>query len=250
MRLKLFTLISMVLVVLISAQATAEESMPGYARTGFFATGGIEVGVENSEALKVFKDSLNQMSTAALPVKVWPSGNFKYRVTEDPMVGFSLSGGYRFHERLSLEVAADRMKGDVNVRLSHRSTAASSKDSTKEKAGSYTTWGVAAELKAYLLTGRFQPYALAGAGYMNVKLRTDAQGDQAEAGALSARNSNDDAFMMRFGGGMDFYFTQHLALNIDGTYQVPFGEKTKSLDKFRAGDEKIISFRTRLIWRF
>jgi hypothetical protein len=66
---------------------------------------------------------------------------------------------------------------------------------------------ITSHVKGHLLTGRYQPYLLFGAGTMSAKL-TDA--------------GREDGFTTRFGGGLDYYATKHVVLSAGVDYVVPF----------------------------
>jgi N-acetylneuraminic acid mutarotase len=60
------------------------------------------------------------------------------------------------------------------------------------------------------LTGAIQPYALAGAGWMFERTAGGPGGTEEDNGVAG-----------RFGGGIDFFLTEHLFLTIDGAYVLP-----------------------------
>jgi hypothetical protein len=74
--------------------------------------------------------------------------------------------------------------------------------------GGLTTHALTANLKGFYVnenTGPFEPYALVGAG----ALITDRRG------------SGDYGFAMRFGGGMNMKFSDHVAFKVEGSYVQP-----------------------------
>jgi opacity protein-like surface antigen len=64
--------------------------------------------------------------------------------------------------------------------------------------------------KYYILTDQFQPYVLAGVGFGNAD--TNVSGD-------------DNSFVFRFGGGMDFYLTRNIGLLGELVYNVTTGDQ-------------------------
>ena len=69
--------------------------------------------------------------------------------------------------------------------------------------------------KAYLLTGRIQPFLLVGAGFMHFDAKD----------ALDLNLSvNGDAFAARFGGGLDVYLSPNVVIALDGSYVLPTGD--------------------------
>jgi opacity protein-like surface antigen len=63
-------------------------------------------------------------------------------------------------------------------------------------------------------TGWFQPYLLAGGGYM--------WGDT--KGGIFDSNNADNGPSGRFGAGVDLFLTEHLFLTIDGAYLLPWND--------------------------
>ena len=69
-----------------------------------------------------------------------------------------------------------------------------------------------ANLKGYPLTGRFQPYGLAGFGFL--RTATDSRGTERV----------EVEFIGRFGGGVDTYITPNVLMYVEGTYLIPKAE--------------------------
>jgi len=74
-------------------------------------------------------------------------------------------------------------------------------------------------------TGFIQPYVLAGAGWM----WEDTTGTSAPG-----FNQNNNGFAGRFGGGIDFFLTEHLFLTADAAYLLPSGD-VKRLNQTMVG---------------
>lgn len=109
--------------------------------------------------------------------------------------------GYRIHPRLAVE-AQGEWYSEYNV------------DLLGVEAAEFEGWSAALLGKAYLLTDRFQPYALAGWGYLDVELS-----DKLGLG-LSESSSGS---VIRWGGGIDIYATRGLLLNLEASYALPLG---------------------------
>ena len=77
-----------------------------------------------------------------------------------------------------------------------------------------------ANVKHYLLTGRFQPYLLGGVGAMFARLEFPHSGER----------FNKIAFAMRFGGGIEFYITESIVMTTGVTYVYPTGSLKDMLD--------------------
>ena len=108
----------------------------------------------------------------------------------DPSLGLDATFGYRFQPLFSVEAEFEWMaefccSPDLEGRL------------------------LTANGRLYPLHGRLQPNLLVGLGAMNVE----------------SRESNQDVgFVMRFGGGIDFYVTESFVLYLDATYVLSEGD--------------------------
>ena len=67
--------------------------------------------------------------------------------------------------------------------------------------------------KGYVLTGRIQPFALVGIGVSRGEFE----------GSPNDRDT-DPAFAARFGGGVDFYFSNSIAFTVHTAYVLPTGD--------------------------
>jgi opacity protein-like surface antigen len=79
--------------------------------------------------------------------------------------------------------------------------------------GDINGWALSANAKIFPLTGRVQPYGLLGFGWLDAEI---------DLGPLGSEDDSDT--MARFGGGVDFYMTQDLFVNVEGAYVLPFGD--------------------------
>ncbi len=130
-------------------------------------------------------------------------------LSTDDSLGISGLLGYRCHRHFSLEAEVEWLDGfDADV-----SVAPLGKVAKIEIEPLVVTTNV----KGYILTGRVQPFLLAGFGVMvaDAKLRVSGVGS----------DSNDETdFATRFGGGIDFYATKHVVVGADASYVLPFGD--------------------------
>jgi hypothetical protein len=78
---------------------------------------------------------------------------------------------------------------------------------------------VTTSLKGYLLTGRYQPYALIGGGAMVIEVNL-----KDNSGLGLSETETLRAVVMRFGGGLDFYATKQIVLTVGVDYLLPFGD--------------------------
>ncbi len=110
--------------------------------------------------------------------------------------------GYRFHPQLAIE-GQGQYYG--NFSIDGRVPGATASQHVADLEGfSFTT-----NLKVFPITGRVQPYFLAGAGFLWARF-SDARGGNE---ALT--------FAGRGGLGVDFYLDENVALNVEGTYLLP-----------------------------
>jgi len=194
-----------------AAQATPTRTRDDdYARNGAYVMGNL-AGAWYMDFKQDTKDALEALGYAF---------NLKQ---EDPL-GLGARVGYRFHPRLA---------GEAQLQWFAKATIeASAKDEPTTDVLKFDALLVTGNLKGYLLTGRIQPYALAGAGLMHVSV-DDKLG-------LDIYDSND-AFAGRFGGGIDFYVNRHVAAMMEGGYVLP----TSSLKEL-----KHVYWTVGLQWRF
>jgi opacity protein-like surface antigen len=126
------------------------------------------------------------------------------RTDVDDSLGLSAHAGYRLHPRFAGEVQFEWLS---NIDLdSDFGTGGDGK-------GEITLYTLTANAKTFLLTGRFQPWLAAGAGWGQSKL------DPAGSGT----SDRDDAFAMRLGAGVDLYGSPEVALTIETSYLLATG---------------------------
>jgi opacity protein-like surface antigen len=135
----------------------------------------------------------------------------------DDSWGFEFRGGYRFNDYLAAEGELDLLDGfDMKVPMPPFGT------------GRFTVDGglVTANAKAYLPLGRFQPYAILGAGVMWTDLRTTYPVGYSCGPwwcySTYARLDNSASFVLKYGVGMDIHINDNWAITLDATYVQPF----------------------------
>ena len=114
---------------------------------------------------------------------------------EETSFGVAARAGVRCTERMSSELAWEWQEGF-----------AAGNDSDD------ALWTLTSNAKLHLLTGRVQPFLLAGIGILHGDIpgyqpRTDVAG--------------------RLGGGVDFYLTEEIAISLDASYVAPTGNVQK-----------------------
>ena len=137
-------------------------------------------------------------------------GNLLDSGSED---GFGIDGGagYRCHPRMSSEVQVEWIDGFRD----DRAVSGVSSDARVDA----ETVTITASTKGYILTGRFQPYVLVGLGAMTVD--TDVKD---RLGVGPSKSDSEADFAMRFGGGLDFYATKNVVVDVGVGYVYPFGD--------------------------
>jgi opacity protein-like surface antigen len=126
--------------------------------------------------------------------------DFGFYVGVDPELGFNLRGGYRVIPRLGMEVEIEWFDHELDAPGGNIDVEA---------------FTLSYNVKPYLLTGRVQPYLLLGVGLMRGKI-SDHSGNE-----LSQRHTD---FASQWGGGVDAYLTENVALNLGLTYVLPSGK--------------------------
>jgi len=151
----------------------------------------------------------------------------------DATLGFEIRGGARLNKYLAIEAAGDFLSGfDTTVELSAPPNPSPPLPNPPEVDLTVDGGNVTVNVLAYFPFGRIQPYALVGLGGMWARLRTThAVGTYCYPGWYTwyctgsyASLDNDGAYVMKFGGGTDFYLTEDWAFTIDVTYVMPFGD--------------------------
>jgi opacity protein-like surface antigen len=141
-------------------------------------------------------------------------------VKTDIPIGFNVYGGFRFHPNVAVEAEFEMMPGS----------------DVKEfglTAAEIETWAFTGNAKIFFLSDQMQqPFLLVGIGVLHAELK-DTMG-------LGLTESADD-FGARFGGGVDHYFTENVALSVRVTYVLATG----SVDVF-----DYVSFGAGLQYRF
>jgi opacity protein-like surface antigen len=138
----------------------------------------------------------------------------------DTSLGFQLRGGYRFNRFLALEAGMDIVSG-----WNSKGTVGGPPGTGLVINGGNAT----VNILAYFPIGRLEPYALAGLGGMWTKVRSvDVSGTGCTPGSAAWYCNGIYAgpgggFVMKFGGGADFYFTDAWALTVDVAYVLPVG---------------------------
>ncbi len=167
-----FTLIAM---IGIPASVQAEDD---YDRPGFYLGAGLGLGFEQFDG------------TGGLDI--------------DTGIGFDAWAGYRYGPHLAAELQLEYIdRLDFSADLGPPF-------GVVDFEGNFLTF--TGNLKAYLLTGSVQPFAVVGIGVLRAEL---------EALGISIVDTD---FAARFGGGVDFYDSPNLSLGATASYVLTTGE--------------------------
>lgn len=141
-------------------------------------------------------------------------------VDDEVGAGFNVFAGYRVYKYIATEVEFE-MLPEVDLKADGFG-----------KFADIEIWTITGNVKALPLTGRIQPFALVGIGLLHGKLK-----DSVGLGL----DESDTGFAARFGGGLDVYVTEHIAVWARSTYVLPAGD---------VSDVDYVSFGGGLQYRF
>jgi opacity protein-like surface antigen len=199
--------------VLVSAGSGSAQD--DFARNGFF------VGLAGSYAIDTFEDDAEDDVNDELAAL----GYMGYVVGLDVDASLGINGrvGYRFHPHFSAELLVEWLDG-FDADLSITDVSLTPPVSIDFATIEIEPWVITGNVKGHLLTGRYQPYLLAGAGVMTAKVKLK---DSLGLGASESDRLTD--FAARFGGGIDVYLTENIVLTAGADYVLPTGD-VKDLD--------------------
>jgi opacity protein-like surface antigen len=205
-----------------------EPSSDDFDRRGFF------IGVNAGYAGENFSDKpVNDIADifAVQPEQsIAPIPGPETTANPDDSWTIKTGPGYRCHSRYSIGATFQHFGGFDTEWTGPLGTGAADID----------IFAATADIKGYLLTGRYQPYLLVGGGTMHIKTKvTNPTGIAALTpidpvpsqpplntpvfGPVIQSRSYTD-FVFRFGGGVDLYATEHVVVNIDANYLLPLGQ--------------------------
>jgi len=108
--------------------------------------------------------------------------------------------GYRINPHVAAEVQFDWVQGfNANVNGSGKN---------------FNGGGITAQVKGYPLTGRFQPFGMLGLGVAGFEIRHTKE---------TRFKSYQADLMLRFGVGMNYWFTEKVGMVLDAGYSWPTG---------------------------
>jgi opacity protein-like surface antigen len=126
---------------------------------------------------------------------------------DSPAFGLDLRGGYRFHPHFAAEADFQWISGMDITQAGH-------------DLGEVSPWALTANMKAFILTGTLQPYAVGGIGIVHVK---------SDENVNLALPDGTTGFGGRIGAGADYYLRPNIVLNVEFAAVLPAGQ----LSRFR-----------------
>ncbi len=169
-------------VLWVAAPASAQD----YARPGFYLGVGALGGT--------YLEAEDEIEDALAP--------FVASVDVETVVGLEAYAGYRLHPNFAIEAEFEWLP-DADIDVNDVSLA------------ELDVWTLTANAKLFPLTGRIQPFVLAGAGVIDAELE-DTVG-------LGLREE-ETGFVARFGGGLDLYATERFLFSLGADYLLPSGD--------------------------
>jgi hypothetical protein len=183
----------------VAAAALGAESgtvEDGYARRGWLVSAG------GSYAMETFGDEVES--------DLRSEGGSTESYSVDDSFGVNGRVGYQCHPRFSVE---------EEVEWIHGFEADISDSTLSDYTVDAEAWVFTTNTKGYLLTGRYQPFVLLGAGV----LRSDFEKRYAaRSRGLGPPSGTNVDFVLRFGAGIDLYATKHVVVSAEVDYVLPF----------------------------
>jgi opacity protein-like surface antigen len=167
--------------------------------TSEFERKGWFVNLAGTYAVEKFESSIGDELSGAVGEPV--------NAETDDSLGLNVGGGYRCHRYLSTELELEWID-EFQTDFSGTDVIGSADPDPMT---------ITTNFKGYLPFGRFQPYALAGGGIIFTTVPARAV---TTAGPIEWEEKVR-AFAFRFGGGLDFYATEHIVLNIGAEQVIP-----------------------------
>lgn len=227
------------LFVLIPEVARAQEEEVDYTRSGFYVGLSVLMATEESledrrgdqarEAVEGFNETVSGLrgpdpQCQVLPVAEFPCTALTSRAnTDDAHAGINARIGYRMHPFFAVEIQAEyvpNFDAKIVVEDGQKRVFARLKDD-------HDLFTTTANLKLILPTGRLQLFGLAGFGlFHNTSRDLRLRHVDPPTGVELNQSFGDDSgfeFVVRTGGGADFYITEQVIMNIEASYVIPFG---------------------------
>ncbi len=208
-----------------------------YARENFGSSGVAKlVTGDLLDGLRVLRET-PELDDDGLPLPGGDPGLYSIGfgdVEDGDAFGATGRGGYRCHPRVSAELQFERLE---NFGVSILETGMQPGNDTLRKFDlELESLVLTSNAKGHLLTGRYQPFVLAGVGFMRMESKTydvspaalprpdSCDPDLAVRCSASNQSKKTVRLAFRFGGGLDFYLTKQVVISAEGSYLLPTGK--------------------------
>ncbi len=245
-----------------------EDAEEGYDRRGFYLALSASYARENFtdssvhnlfdgeivNNLRVLRGIPRESETPPFPATILDAGIYSTDfgdLDDHDAFGFTGRGGYRCHPRVSVELQADwfdDLGGGSIVETGETPVIVTTSmgplsDSLRNFKFDLESLVMTTNVKGHLMTGRYQPFVLAGLGFMRMESKARDVTPNADATTEVCQPALTDPchapqasdrrveIAMRFGGGLDFYLTENVVFSAEGSYLMPTG-KLDGLDYY------------------
>jgi opacity protein-like surface antigen len=137
-----------------------------------------------------------------------------YRPNVAPGVGFNARLGWRSSPHFGFELETEYIN-DFTFSYAQDDIDEDNDPIIVDKKFDTLALTITFNAKVHLLTGRIQPYGIAGAGLLYYQNRDYKDRDERDT---KESKSDDTSFALRGGIGLDYYITEQLVANIEGSY--------------------------------
>lgn len=231
----LFAVIAVALPAFAEDEEYEPESEIDFARSGPYLAASVAFGWPK------FRDEISR-DLEILTSR--PRANEGHAEEADQGKGLNVKVGYRFHPRFAAEVQYEWLDGfEISIDPLNGNRPVLEPYQNRD-----VDFVVTANLKFYVFKGRFQPFLVGGVGAMRGAFRQiddrppipkvtrlpsafTANLTNQETCALDATcNKQYTEMTARFGGGFDYYVTEHIVANATFDYVYPTGQLHKQFD--------------------
>lgn len=186
-------------------------------------------------------DEYSRNGVYFMPTAAFAIERFESRDLENSY-GAGARLGYRFHPHLAAEVEYQWL-GGFDCEGHARCYVTGGPEVGGLKIKEYSAHVGTVNAKAFVLTGRVQPYALVGVGGGSFEVNKEARIllPDGESYGESSYSSHRGDFVSRYGIGVDLYGDESWAMFTEAAYVLPFGS-LRDLD--------YVSIEWGFLWRF
>ncbi len=224
-----------------------EGTQEGYGRRGFYAGFSASYARENFsdsavedlvygqllDNLRILRGTPLESDPPTDPPTIIDPGLYTiaFDEIEDDAFGFAGRVGYRCHPRVSAELQFEWLETFQGGLLE---TSMPMNDTPRRFDLELESLVMTVNAKGHLLTGRYQPFALLGVGFMRAESKSRDVSGGLLAGFAPQQSDREVELALRFGAGLDLYVTEHWVTTAEGSYVMPMG-KLDGLDYYQFG---------------